>query len=187
MLPIKSSTVRPLSGVVVTFLNTSPAVCPLAGVPAWPNSAVAPRQTMNRPAIAGVNRFEQNFIFLSLPKRGRRTYRTNDGSFTQPCYRRKVWKRSIRVQAGLLQKLPKLAKALIAFGSRCEGPIRANHNVRGKRTDLIRPRHFVFRCQDDRKFVRMFAQELLHYLAFLAHGDADDHEIFFLVAAIELI
>src|ERR1700733_13190938 len=94
MLPIKSSTVSPLSGLVVTFLNTSPAVFPFAGVPAWPNNGTPLMQTTDIPATHRVSRLDQNFIFNFLPKGVRRTYRTNDGTYTQPCYRGSVGKMS---------------------------------------------------------------------------------------------
>jgi hypothetical protein len=51
---------------------------------------------------------------------------------------------SVRIEAGLLQQLAKLAESLIAFGGRGDSTVRSDHDVRGKYTDLIRARHFVF-------------------------------------------
>src|SRR5215475_4406585 len=75
MLPIKSATVSPFNGVVVTFLKTSPADWPLGGtadacccaVARLPSSTpIIP--TSATPASAGTSRLERSFIDDNLHK-----------------------------------------------------------------------------------------------------------------------
>src|SRR5215467_7351604 len=76
MLPIKSATVSPLSGVVVTFLKTSPADCPFGGTAGCCPCCAAARlanstpitPTTAIPASAGMSRLDQSFIDDNLPQ-----------------------------------------------------------------------------------------------------------------------
>ena len=76
--------------------------------------------------------------------------------------------------ARLLEQFPKVAETLSAFDRCGKRTVLIDHDVCGKKTDLIRPWHLVFSGEDNREVVRVFLQEFLNDFTFLAHRNPHD-------------